>query len=159
MHAEDNPDYFICDKRVSKAIAILNQKGYETLASWGGHYNGGCSEGRNVDISFLKEAKENKHIYIREVREKDFDYYAQNETSHIYVLFKKVYFDKAPEGFTLETDEYAGLKRNIISCDVNYFKENDDKMTWSEVEIALDKYAKILENWAEKLPYNKKGND
>ena len=37
-HAEDHPKVFICDKRIAPSIALLNKKGYKTLASCGGHY-------------------------------------------------------------------------------------------------------------------------
>ena len=37
-HAEDHPKVFICDKRIANSIALLNKKGYKTLASCSGHY-------------------------------------------------------------------------------------------------------------------------
>lgn len=37
-HAEDYPEAFICDKPIAKAVALLNKKGYKTVASCSGHY-------------------------------------------------------------------------------------------------------------------------
>ena len=37
-HAEDYPKAFICDKRIAPSVALLNKKGYKTIASCSGHY-------------------------------------------------------------------------------------------------------------------------
>ncbi len=37
-NAEDYSKAFICDKRIAQSIALLNKKGYKTLASCSGHY-------------------------------------------------------------------------------------------------------------------------
>lgn len=37
-HAEDYPKAFICDKRIAPSVALLNKKGYKTLASCSAHY-------------------------------------------------------------------------------------------------------------------------
>ena len=50
-HAEDYPKAFICDKRISKSVALLNKKGYETYASCSGHY-------------FVNYETSNAHTYI-----------------------------------------------------------------------------------------------
>ena len=37
-HAENYPKAFICDKRIAPSVALLNKKGYKTIASCSGHY-------------------------------------------------------------------------------------------------------------------------
>ena len=56
-HAEDNNDYFICDKVIAPAISLLNKKGYTTYASCSGHYKIEFYEWFDEDIKNLKNSK------------------------------------------------------------------------------------------------------
>lgn len=157
-HAEDCPYAFVCDKRIAPVIALLNKKGYDTYACCGGHYEGGCSERLNVDLSFLKEAQDNPGYFIREIREDGFDCYVENRLARIYILFRNKYnFDTVPEGFSIDYDEYKGNERVMIECIVDYFDENNHKKKRSTIENELDKYCNELVCWAKSLPDINKG--
>lgn len=60
-HAEDYPKAFICDKRIAPSIALLNKKGYKTIASCSGHYRLEWNEQNKtlIYILFDKEYKFN----------------------------------------------------------------------------------------------------
>lgn len=157
-HAEDCPFAFVCDKRIAPAIAILNKKGYVTFASCGGHYEGGCRELINLNLSLLEEYQNDSECFVREIREDGFDCYVENRQSHIYVLFSKRYkFDSIPEGFTTYEDEYDGNERICLECDIGYFDDNNHKKKRNEIEKELDKYCNILNSWALNLPEINKG--
>ena len=58
-HAEDYPKAFICDKRIAPSVALLNKKGYKTIASCSGHYRFEWNEQSKtvIYILFDKEYK------------------------------------------------------------------------------------------------------
>lgn len=60
-HAEDYPKAFICDKRIAPSVALLNKKGYKTIASCSGHYRLEWNEQNKtlIYILFDKEYKFN----------------------------------------------------------------------------------------------------
>jgi len=140
---------------------LLNQKGYETLASCGGHYEGGCSENFDVDIKFLKKAQDDPTCFIREIKENTFDCYIENRKAYIYILFKNKYnFDSLPEKCNPYEDEYEGRKRISIDYKVNYFDEHNQKRKRNDIEKDLDEYCNILYHWVEELPdINKRKDD
>ena len=76
-HAEDYPNIFICDKRIASSIALLNKKGYKTLASCSGHYRLEWNDQKDTSTyilfdkiyefnyipnSFIKEDRDNKTV-------------------------------------------------------------------------------------------------
>lgn len=159
-HAEDCPFAFVCDKRIAPAIAELNKKGYETMASCGGHYSGGCTEQLNLDISLLEEYQSDAECFIKEIRKDSFDCYIENRQAHIYVLFNERYdFKSIPEGFSIYEDEYNGNKRMTLECDIDYFDEENHKKKMSTIENELDEKCNILKNWAQNLPNRNKRKD
>lgn len=152
-HAEDCPFAFVCDKRIAPVIACLNQKGYVTLASCGGHYLGGCSEQLNVQLEFLEEYQNDPECFIKEIRDDGFDCYWENRHAYIYVLFEKRFsFDNLPTCFHIDYDEYEGKKRMSIECVVDYFDALNKKKKRNDIEEELDEKCNILMDWVEKLP-------
>ena len=76
-HDEDYPNIFICDKRIASSIALLNKKGYKTLASCSGHYRLEWNDQKDTSTyilfdkiyefkyipnSFIKEDRDNKTV-------------------------------------------------------------------------------------------------
>lgn len=147
-----HPKVIPCDKEIAVAIANLNKLGYKTIASCAGHYKGGCYEQRNVDLSFLEEAKNDKHSIVREVRDDSFDCWIENTATFIYVAFDKDCVPKTiPEGFILEHENDERFDFIDISRQIDYYKD-ERKRTKEDIEEELKKYQNILNEWASNLP-------
>ena len=154
-HEEDCPQAFICDKRISTAIAELNKKGYKTFASCGGHYKNEFYEWFNEDISNFEDIKEDPKVIITEVRENYFDYISIVNRTLIYILFNEKYdFNYLPEGFDYYNN--PGDNRTCIQCFVSYYDENNKRKKRNIVEKELDEKINKLNEWVKELP-NKKG--
>jgi len=152
LHAEDHPKVFICDKTIAPVVALLNKKGYTTIASCGGHYKIEFYEYLNEDIKYLEEYKNDDKIIIKKIKDNGFDYWQEVDQTHIYILFDKVHvFDNLPDCFELDDDEDSKI-RTCMRCIINYYDENNKRKKFSEVMKEIENKCKLLEKWAEKLP-------
>ena len=150
---EDYPKAFNCDKKIAKTISTLNQKGYITKSSCEGHIEFGWNEIDNCDIDLLEDAKNNDSYIILNQRDNSFDYLTRNEITSIYISFKENYnFKDIPDGFLEETDNGYILRKTI------YYFDNNVRKNREELEREKDKYLKVLENWAMKLPVNERND-
>lgn len=157
VHAEDNPDVFICDKMIASSVANLNKKGYKTYASCSGHYKIEFYEWFDEDISKLEEYKNDDRIIIKKIKENSFDYWSEVDSTLIYILFIKKYnFDSLPAGFSYYIDDTG---RTCIECQINYYDDNNTKKTRKNVEIEIDEKNKLLKDWVDNLPYIEERND
>lgn len=151
---ENNPYGFSCDKKIANAVALLNKKGYITLASCEGHYEIGYLEQLNVDLDFLEEVKNDKRFIIKEIRDDGFDVWGEKVITSIYVSFKERYeFDNLPEGFI--QDEAVDPKyndRTVIRHVIEFYNDTGKRRRQQEVESEIDKYCNILKDWVELLP-------
>ena len=147
----DNIDGYIhCDMEIAPVIRTLNQKGYITKASCAGHYPITIYEYNNCDIEYLEKIKKDPLSKIIKIRKKDFAYYTEARCTSTYILFQEKYDFKLPEGFyTLD---------NAICHDV-YFHRNHKRRKMKYVLKELEKYQKILENWANELPINERKDE
>lgn len=161
-YAEDYPNIILCDRKIAPTIATLNKKGYLTTASCQGHYLEGCNEQFNVDLSFLEEVKNNKHYFIKEIREDSFDCYSECMCTTTYLLFEKKHiFEEVPEGYELiqnDRNSTVFFDGSKLEHKIYFFDENNRKKSRKEIDDEIDKYCEILNKWAEKLPYNKSKN-
>lgn len=145
---EDNPYGFSCDKKIAYAVALLNKKGYITLASCEGHYEIGYLEQLNVDLDFLEKVKDDKRYIIKEIRDDGFDVWVEKVITSIYVLFKERYkFDYLPEGFIQDEND-----KTIIRHTIEFYNDIGKRRRQQEVEDEIDKYCNILKDWVELLP-------
>ena len=146
--AEDHKDVFICDKEIANVVALLNKKNYKTIASCSGHYKIEYYEFLKEDISNLEEYKNNNRIIIKEVREKDFDYWEEIDKTHMYILFDKIYeFNNLPEGFTIDNSSDKTYIEHIIS----FYDENNKHRTIKDVTREIENKSKELEEWVKLL--------
>lgn len=146
--AEDHKDVFICDKAIANVIAILNKKGYKTIASCSGHYKIEYYEYLKEDISNLEEYKNNNRIIIKEVRENDFDYWKEIDKTLMYILFDKIYeFNNLPEGFTIDNSR----DKTCIEYVINFYDENNKHRTIKDVTREIENKSKELEEWVKLL--------
>lgn len=151
-HSEDYPKAFICDKLLAPAVATLNKKGYKTFASCQGHYKVEFYEYFDEDISLLEKLRKDDHVIIKKIKENSVDYWYEVKHTEIYILFDKKYdFDILPDGFNLEDSS----DRTNIYHDISYYDENNIKRKRQDVEEEREKYCKILNKWADNLPYKK----
>ena len=105
-HAEDHPKVFVCDKPIAPVIALLNKKGYKTVASCSGHYKIEFYEYLNEDIKYL--------------------------------------------------DEYKSDDRLTLDYTINYYDESHNHKSISMVMREIDNKCKLLEKWANNLPYKER---
>lgn len=159
---DEHPKVFICDKKIASAIANLNKLGYQTKASCAGHYEVGYQEQLDVDLSFLKEIKNDKRYIIREIKENSFDCWSEIMHTSIYVFFTEKYeFINIPEGFILEDNDYPelGITNNgiCIRHSIEYYDNDNKRRSKQDIESEIDKYCNILNEWAMTLPEIKKG--
>ena len=146
--AEEHKDVFICDKEIANVVALLNKKNYKTIASCSGHYKIEYYEFLKEDISNLEEYKNNNRIIIKEVREKDFDYWEEIDKTHMYILFDKIYeFNNLPEGFTIDNSSDKTYIEHIIS----FYDENNKHRTIKDVTREIENKSKELEEWVKLL--------
>ena len=146
--AEDHKDVFICDKEIANVVALLNKKNYKTIASCSGHYKIEYYEFLKEDISNLEEYKNNNRIIIKEVREKDFDYWEEIDKTHMYILFDKIYeFNNLPEGFTIDN----GSDKTYIEHIISFYDENNKHRTIKDVTREIENKSKELEEWVKLL--------
>jgi len=143
---ENIPNYIMVDKEIANTIAVLNKKGYKTLNSCSGHFKEHRkSLQEKVDLYCLEEAKNNKIYDIEEIQENAFSCWILHCRTSIYIMFEKKYeFPSLPEGFELES-------LNIIRCTIELLdngKLKEKEIIYKEIE----KYNKILEDWANNLP-------
>lgn len=154
IHAEDNLDVFICDKMIAPAIAELNKRGYETVASCSGHYRVEFYEWFDEDITNLEEYQKNDRIIIKKVKENSFDYWSEVDNSLIYVLFAKHYnFQSLPDGFSYYINDDD---RTCIECQIDYYDKHNEKKKRYIVENEIEKKCKLHKNWADNLPMHKR---
>ena len=152
-HAEDHPKVFVCDKPIAPVIALLNKKGYKTVASCSGHYKIEFYEYLNEDIKYLDEYKSDDRIIIKKVKEKTFDYWQEVDRTHMYILFDKDYhFTTLPDDFTIiKSDD-----RLTLDYTINYYDESHNHKSISMVMREIDNKCKLLEKWANNLPYKER---
>ena len=149
LHAEDHKDVFICDKEIANALALLNKKGYKTIASCSGHYKIEFYEYLKEDISKLEEYKNNNRMIIKEIREKDFDYWQEVDKTIMYILFDKKYnFNNLPKGFELDNTR----EKTCVEYIINFYDENNKHRTIKDVTREIESKSKELEEWVKLLP-------
>ena len=148
LHAEDHKDVFICDKEIANAVALLNKKGYKTIASCSGHYKIEFYEYLKEDISKLEEYKNNNRIIIKKIRENDFDYWKEVDKTIMYILFDKKYnFNNLPKGFELDNTR----EKTCVEYIINFYDENNKHRTIKDVTREIESKSKELEEWVKLL--------
>lgn len=148
LHAEDHKDVFICDKEIANALALLNKKGYKTIASCSGHYKIEFYEYLKEDISKLEEYKNNNRIIIKEIRENDFDYWQEVDKTIMYILFDKKYnFNNLPKGFELDNTR----EKTCVEYIINFYDEKNKHRTIKDVTREIESKSKELEEWVKQL--------
>ena len=150
---KDHPDVFICDYKIAPALAILNQKGYKTLASCSGHENRlRARVQENIDLDFLEETKKDSRFIITKINNNSFEAIAYDQFTSIYIMFENVKdLPNIPEGFTKDDKSIKHL--------VMYY-DNDGKRYSSEyIESEINKYNNKLIEWANKLPLIERKDD
>ena len=151
----DMPDYIPCDHEIAEAIAILNQKGYKTTASCGGHH----SVFDKYVVPWPKEQKEeflkNQHkAYVINEDDKYIWYVPKRLSDTTYVAFAEKYsFDSLPKGFKYEEYKDNEYYRCMISCLNEMYKDEECKVRKSENEIKthLKEAQDSLLEWAKSL--------
>ena len=152
----DSPKGYIpCDKEIADIVAILNRKGYKTVASCAGHnvivYD---MENKIRDIGELDRIKENPDFKIYDIT--DDKIYVKNEIigASTYIVFEENYiFDELPDNFIYK-DKWLGKM-------IDYYNEN---MTSRRRDYDIDDELKnnwcALRKWANELKYNnQRGNN
>ena len=138
----DDSKYIIVDELIANTIAILNKLGYKTKYSCSGH----CTLPKkelfvNCNINFINNVNKDD---IVEVKKDSFDYWHEWTYTGIYILFEKKYeFKNLPEGFVLED--------NDISRKIDFY-ENQKRRKIGDIQREIEKYNKILYDWASNLP-------
>lgn len=148
IDAEDHKDVFICDKEIANVVALLNKKGYKTIASCSGHYKIEYYEYLKEDISNLEDYKNNNRVIIKEIRENDFDYWLEVDKTIMYILFDKIYeLNNLPEGFIIDNSRDKTCIEHIIS----FYDENNKHRTIKDVTREIENKSKELEEWVKQL--------
>lgn len=147
---EDDSKIISVDKLIAKTVLTLNKAGYKTLASCSGHY---CYPKMtlqyNVDLEFLEEVQNDPLAFAAEIRDDNFDCWSADRITTIYIMFDKKYnFPNLPEGFNQKEN---GTLRHIIE----FFDNNSKRKSSEDITKEIEKYNKILEIWASKLPVRK----
>ena len=156
IHAEDHPKVFVCDKPIAPIVALLNKKGYKTIASCSGHYRIEFYEYLDEDIKYLDEYKQDDRIIIKKVKDKTFDYFKEVDMTHMYILFDKdYYFTTLPLDFNVRKND----NRLMIDYTINYYDEKHNHKSISMVMREIDNKCKLLEEWVKELPNLNERND
>jgi hypothetical protein len=161
----ENPNFFDVDEQIAETISILNKKGYRTVYSCAGHNDHSCYKA-TAFIDLLEKAKEDPNYHVGEIREKDFDYYRDNEISSTYIKFDNHYdFDYLPEGFDYETvNEFKERISNIELVDGDkgiiygdtiertiFYMDNNERKSDEIIDKEIADANRILLEWAKKL--------
>lgn len=155
-HAEDHPRVFVCDKMIAPVIALLNKKGYKTVASCSGHYIVEFYEYFDEDINKLEEYQNDERIIIKKIKDNSFDYWEERDKTLLYILFASEYvFNNLPDEFKLSINNGLDYPRTCIECEISYYNENNEHRKMIDVLNEIDNKCQILKEWAEKLPINK----
>ena len=146
----DNPKGYIpCDNEIADIIAILNKKGYKTVASCAGHNVIEYSvESEIRNISELDEIKKMSDFKVCDIV--DDKIYVKSEiiSASTYIAFEENYiFDELPNNFIYK-DKWLGKMIDYYNEDITSRKSDDDinnelKNNWS-----------VLRKWANGLKYN-----
>ncbi len=156
IHAEDHPKVFVCDKLIAQVIALLNKKGYKTVASCSGHYRIEFYEYLDEDIKYLDEYMHDDKIIIKKIKEKTFDYFQEIDRTHMYILFDRDYhFPTLPDDFTI----IKSADRIMLDYTIYYYDENHNHKSISMVMREIENKCKLLEKWATNLPDINERND
>lgn len=154
-YAEDYQDVFICDKPIADAVALLNKKGYKTIASCSGHYQVAFYEYYDEDLSLLEKFRNDDKVIIKKIKDNSFDYWTEIDSTHTYILFDKNYkFQTLPEGFEKNIDVYNS--RVSIEKKISYYDENNERKKRYDVCTQIDEIGYKLKIWAESLPVNER---
>ncbi len=141
----DNPRYVIVDSLIANTILTLNKLGYKTNYSCCGKLETPKKElFINQDLNLLDGVKKENKSDIEIIRNNSFDFWQEWTYTEIYISFDKEYnFDKLPDGFIKDD--------NCIRHKIEFYvgkKRRDLK----DIQKELEKFNKILYEWAEKLP-------
>lgn len=147
----DNSNLIIVDKNIAKTIIKLNKLGYITKACCEGHFKCEYFFERNYcDNEYLEQIENDSHSIITQKNEKYFNYLSDRKIMTIYIAFEKNYhFDNLPEGFIQDSN------LNLIEHVINFLDEYDNHRSPNSIIEEINKYNKILEEWAYNLPENK----
>lgn len=152
-HAEDHPNVFVCDKPIAPVIALLNKKGYKTVASCSGHYRIEFYEYLDEDINNLEEYQNDERIIIKKIKDKTFDYWEEVDKTILYILFDDKYeFNDLPSEFKLFINDEGNYPRTSIECEIRFYNDNNEHRKIGDVLREIDDKCKMLKEWVEKLP-------
>ena len=143
-------DYIVCDEEIAESIAILNKKGYKTIASCAGHNKIFDNQvltwpANRKDTLF----KQKDLVYIVSEDDKEIKYVPKLLGVATYVAFDKDYnFDNLPEGFRLRNKDVITISY------LHAFYENSEhnkRKSDEEINKELKKAQKALLKWAQSL--------
>lgn len=160
---DENSNYVVVDGLIANTIAILNKKGYKTEYSCSGHVLNLYNEyyKQVCDISLLDEDEIKKDFpcsYIVDVNDKTFTLLSPKQSTELYIKFDKDYhFENLPKDFEKgpawddEINSWSKTKFDSIRVRVDLF-EDGILCDFDEIQEKINKYNKILEDWANNLP-------
>lgn len=144
----DSDNYILVDDDIAEAISILNKKGYHTLFSCSGHFDGRARVAIS-SIDKLDEIKKCDYYTIGHVFKDSFEFFFDYSFTGPYILFDQYYeFLTLPNNLNYENDDGKGYIGKVIS----FYDENGIPRERNSIEKEVREVQKSLLDWAKELP-------
>jgi len=141
-------NYIPCDKEIADVVAILNSKGYKTIASCAGHNRIQYGESFELSIDEFDSYNEAEKKLFKVIRQDDKKIIVKPEMygESTYISFARYYeFQNIPEEFTYEKNKNG---TTTLRKEINFYDSFSTRKDDSAIDEELKRGWEELKKWA-----------